>query len=330
MLDTPDQSEPFDPARVAAEARGEAINPRTSETAPLTGAEARRTVARINGWHGPAAVWYPLPDDAALSGRPEFADLAAAVAGWREATRRRQDAQDNYEDAEAAYRTDLGAWERGQRALAEAVAAGGEVPAEIPPRPVPTAYESRADLLARVAGEAARAEDRAVAAVNAACEAAGKHLTAWAAERQQDQGERARRALADALAQVDDLISAHETAYFARTAVTADELAETERRGASYARSRHGRERAAVFVAEGFHTRRVTDVSAMRRRMADLRADVEALAGENFAADWPVDGDPVAAARRIAANPTAAARMDAARWHAEERALADRAFYRSA
>jgi hypothetical protein len=231
--------------------------------------------------------------------RPEFAVLAAAVAALDTATRRREDAQDAYEDAEDAYRVDLGAWERAQAEAAKSIAAGGKMPAKIEPRPTKAPYEAKAELLARVAGEAVKAEAQAAEAVNAECRKAGTDIARYAAERQRAMGPEVQRKVADALAAVADLIEAHDAAYAARTCETSDHLAAVQGWEPGRAYLRQNRENAAFLVAREFYSREVDrNEEAGKRGMGSLRALVDALAVEDFAAPWRPEADPVDAVRR--------------------------------
>ncbi|MEW1586371.1 hypothetical protein AB0283_13055 [Micromonospora vinacea] len=91
--------------------------------------------------------------------------------------------------------------------------------------------------------------------------------------------------LAEVLAEVGDLIEAHERAYAARTYETSDRLAAAQRWEPSRAYLRQNRDNAAFMAAQAFYSREVDrHEDAGKRGMAFLRAPVDALAVENFGA----------------------------------------------
>ncbi|MEU8419902.1 hypothetical protein AB0C15_03385 [Micromonospora sp. NPDC048835] len=289
-------AQPFDPNAVAAAARGDEPATEVRKGIELSGADTRRILANMSGASEAPRPRYPLFPES--FDRPEFAALAAAVAALDGATSRREDAQDAYQDAEDAYRVDLGAWERAQAETAKKIAAGAKVPAKIEPRPTPAPYEAKAELLARVAGEAVKAEARAAEAVNAECRKVGTEVARFAADRQRAMAEAVRPKLAEVLAEVGDLIEAHERAYAARTCETSDRLAAAQGWEPSRAYLRQNRDNAAFVVAQGFYSREVDrHEDAGKRGVAALRVLVDALAVENFAAPWPTGTDPVDAVR---------------------------------
>jgi hypothetical protein len=314
---TPDTAAPFDPEAVAAAARGDEVTPSLDAAGnPLTGQAMRQVLAGLT-----ASVPTPAyPIFRAAHGRPEFAAIASAVAVSDEATRRREDAQDAYEAAEDAYGLDLAAWERAQADTAAAMAAGGKLPTKIAPRPAPAAYEAKADLLARVAGEARKAEVRAVMALNEACRKSARAIPAYAAERQRALAPDAREKLSVALAVVTELIDAHHAAYGARICQEAARLAEASGLEPVRAHHRIYRERVAQYVAEAFYSREADKVEgAARDGMSALRRLVEALAVEDFGGPWPDGGDPADQARATSAARAARDRAEAASWQDAER-----------
>ncbi|MEU8253241.1 hypothetical protein AB0C06_03095 [Micromonospora inaquosa] len=289
-------AQPFDPNAVAAAARGDERPAEARKGAELSGADTRRILANMSGASEAPRPRYPLFPES--FDRPEFAALAAAVAALDAATSRREDAQDAYQDAEDAYRVDLGAWERAQAETAKKIAAGAKIPAKIEPRPTPAQYEAKAELLARVAGEAVKAEARAAEAVNAECREVGAEVARFAAARQRAMAEAVRPKLAEVLAEVHELIEAHQDAYAARTCETSDRLAAAQGWGPSRAYQVQNRENAAFLVASALYSREVDrHEEAGKRGMASLRALVDALAVEDFAAPWPTGKDPVDAVR---------------------------------
>lgn len=297
---------PFDPGAVAA-ARGDEPRVRTVAAAvsgsDISPRQYRERLAGLGPLDADAlAIRYPVFPD--LFDDPDFAGLAEASRALADATRRREAAQDAYEDAEAAYPRAQAVWEAGQRDLALKVAAGGKVPAKIAERPSQATFEAHADLLARIAGEAVRAERRAVATMNAACAASAALVTPHAAKVQRECGEVARQKLAEALAAIAALREAYDDAYAARTVETADALAAAEGRPSASALTRVSREGAAALVAQSFYSRAVYEVEGLiDRDIARLRQYVDAMTLDaDLSRPWPDGADPIDAARRIRAD----------------------------